>query len=102
MFAAQKFLPYIEFQHCTFFTDHSGLQNLMTIEEPTGSWAMRLMGLDMTIKYQKGTLNVISDALSRAPCGQPYELQRTYVDSILPVADPPQEKLLQFAAFPDP
>ena len=54
----------------TVFTDHSALQWLLMMKNPTPQmehWIMALQGLNFTIIHHKGTLNKNADFLSRLP-----------------------------------
>lgn len=70
LFGLDKFRPFIDGVHFTVITDHYSLLWLSNLKNPTGRlarWAMRLSQYDMEIVHRKGALNVIPDALSRAP-----------------------------------
>lgn len=70
LFGVEKFRPFVDGIHFTVMTDHSSLLWLSNLKNPTGRlarWAMRLSQYDMEIVHRKGALNVIPDALSRAP-----------------------------------
>ena len=58
-----------EGRHVEVETDHKPLQGQLKIDELTGRLqrlAVKLIGLDLSIRYVKGGLNKIADALSRA------------------------------------
>lgn len=66
----EKMRPYLEGYHFTILTDHQCLKWLQSIKSPAGRlarWAMYLQQYDFTIKYRKGSLNRLADALSRDP-----------------------------------
>lgn len=70
LFGVMKFQHYIELTNFTIETDHSALQWLKKLKEPTGrlaKWFMILQEFDFTVKYRPGTSGCIktADALSR-------------------------------------
>lgn len=70
LFGIDKFRPYVDGVHFTIITDHSSLLWLNNLKNPTGRlarWAMKLSQYDMEIIHRKGSLNLLPDALSRAP-----------------------------------
>lgn len=70
IFAVEKFRCYIEGARFCVQTDHASLQWLNNLKNPTGRlarWAIKLSQFDMDIVHRKGALNVVPDALSRAP-----------------------------------
>lgn len=70
VWATKKFKPYLEGYHFTAVTDHIALKWLLKLHEPSGRlarWVMELQQYDFDIKYRKGTLNRVADALSRQP-----------------------------------
>lgn len=72
VWAVRKFKPYLEGYHFVAITDHVALSWLMKLREPSGRlarWVMELQQHDFEIKYRKGTLNRVADALSRYPVG---------------------------------
>lgn len=69
LFAMEKFRSYVEGTHVTIESDHSSLQWITTLSNPSGRlarWAMRLSQYNFTIKHRKGALNVVADSLSRS------------------------------------
>lgn len=69
IFGVEKFRGYVEGTHFTLETDHSSLQYLSKLSNPSGRLArlsLRLSQFDFEIKHRKGTTMVISDALSRS------------------------------------
>lgn len=70
LFGVEKFRPYVEGTKFKIITDHYSLLWLNQLKNPTGRlarWAMKLQQYDCEIEHRKGTLNVVPDALSRAP-----------------------------------
>lgn len=70
VFALEKFRCYVEGQHFTVVTDHASLRWLHNLKDPVGRlarWAIKLQQFDMEVVHRKGSLNVVPDALSRAP-----------------------------------
>ncbi len=68
VWAVRKFKPYLEGYHFKAITDHVALRWLMKLHEPSGRlarWVMELQQYDFEVKYRKGTLNRVADALSR-------------------------------------
>ena len=64
------FKVYLKYMLFTVFTDHSALQWLLTMKNPTPwmeCWIMLLQELNFTIIHCKGTLNQNADFLSRLP-----------------------------------
>ncbi|KAL6417016.1 hypothetical protein ACFW04_014726 [Cataglyphis niger] len=61
---------YLEGYPFTVITDHQALKWLQRLEAPTGRlarWLFELQQYDLEVKYRKGTLNRVADALSRQP-----------------------------------
>ena len=61
---------YLTGQQFKIRTDHHALRWLMTTKDHTGRlmrWSLTLMEFDFEVEYVKGKLNVVADALSRAP-----------------------------------
>lgn len=70
VFALEKFRCYVEGQHFTVITDHASLRWLNNLKDPVGRlarWAIKLQQFDMEVVHRKGSLNIVPDALSRAP-----------------------------------
>jgi hypothetical protein len=66
----EKMRPYLEGYRFTVLTDHQSLKWLQAIKNPTGRlarWAIFLQQHDFDIRYRKGVLNRVADALSRQP-----------------------------------
>lgn len=72
----KKFRPYIEGYRFTLITDHASLKWLMSQKDLSGRlarWSLKLQGYDFIIKHQKGSENVVPDALSRVQCDSVVE-----------------------------
>lgn len=70
LFGIEKFRPYIEGTHFTLITDHSSLQWLQGVKNPTGKfarWILRLSAFDFKVVHRSGSQIPVSDCLSRAP-----------------------------------
>lgn len=68
--AIRKYRQYIEGQHFTVLTDCLALKWLNSMKNPSGrlaKWSLELQQFDYEIKYNKGSLNIVPDALSRIP-----------------------------------
>ena len=66
--AIEKFRGYIEGVRFTVYCDHAALSYLRSMKNPTAlmsRWLLRLNAYDFEIKYRKGSVNVVPDALSR-------------------------------------
>ena len=66
----EKMRPYLEGYHFTVLTDHQSLRWLHSLKSPSGRlarWSIFLQQYDFEIKYRKGVLNRVADALSRDP-----------------------------------
>lgn len=66
--AIEKFRGYIEGVKFTVYCDHAALSYLKSLKNPTAlmsRWLLRLNAFDFEIKYRKGSVNVVPDALSR-------------------------------------
>jgi hypothetical protein len=69
IFAIEKFRPYVEGIKCKVITNHSCLQFLQKMSNPTGRlarWPLKLQQYDYDIEYRKGAYQKVPDALSRA------------------------------------
>jgi hypothetical protein len=67
--AIEKFRPYVEGIKFKVITDHSCLQFLQKMSNPTGRlarWSLKLQQYDYDIEYRKGAHQKVPDALSRA------------------------------------
>lgn len=70
LWGIRKMRGYVEGYHFQVITDHQSLRWLQKLESPTGRlgrWAFELQTYDFEIKYRKGVLNKVADALSRQP-----------------------------------
>lgn len=70
LFGVEKFRCYVEGTRFKVITDHYSLCWLNRLKDPLGRlarWAVKLQQYDMIIEHRKGSLNVVPDALSRAP-----------------------------------
>lgn len=70
VFGVNKYRGYLEGTHFNIVTDHSSLQWLSKLKSPSpriAGYNAILSQCQYTIKYRKGSLNVIPDALSRIP-----------------------------------
>ena len=66
----RRMRSYLEGYAFTVITDHQSLKWLQKLEAPTGRlarWMFELQQFDYDIKYRRGTLNRVADALSRQP-----------------------------------
>ena len=71
--AIQKFRPYEAGYDFKVVTDHSRLKWLCNLHNPTGRlarWASALQEYRFSVEYKNGTLNHVSDALSRMYKGE--------------------------------
>lgn len=70
LFNLERFRPWVEGVKFTVITDHYSLLYLNNLKNPTGRlarWAMKLRQYTFDLVHRKGRLNVVPDALSRAP-----------------------------------
>jgi len=66
----RHFRGYIEGYEFTVITDHQALRWLQKLESPTGRlgrWMLELQQYSFEVKYRRGKLNRVADALSRLP-----------------------------------
>lgn len=85
----EKMRPYLEGYHFTVVTDHQSLKWLTALKNPSGRlarWCMYLQQFDFEVKYRRGVLNKVADALSRNPLPISTELE----DEILALEDLPE------------
>jgi len=90
VFALEKFRCYVEGTEFTVVTDHASLLWLQRMQEPTGRlarWAVKLQQFNFKLVHRPGPLNVVPDALSRAP------LEVATLDSFGDSTDPWYNKL---------
>lgn len=74
----RKLRNYLEGYQFTVVTDHQSLKWLQRLEEPTGRlarWLFELQQYDFDLRYRKGQLNKVADALSRQ--GEVCQVQAT-------------------------
>ncbi|XP_025266372.1 uncharacterized protein LOC112638592 [Camponotus floridanus] len=70
VWAIRRMRDYLEGYRFTVVTDHQSLKWLQRLEAPTGRlgrWVFELQQFDFDIRYRKGALNKVADALSRQP-----------------------------------
>lgn len=70
----EKMRPYLEGYRFVVITDHQSLRWLHSLKNPSGRlarWSIYLQQYDFEIRYRKGVLNKIADALSRNPTDPP-------------------------------
>uniref|UniRef100_A0ABD2XP31 Reverse transcriptase domain-containing protein n=1 Tax=Trichogramma kaykai TaxID=54128 RepID=A0ABD2XP31_9HYME len=68
LWAIKKLRPYLEGYRFVAITDHSALQYLRNLKEPTGRlarWALEMQQWDFEVVHRKGKYNELPDALSR-------------------------------------
>jgi len=66
----RHFRGYLEGYEFTVVTDHQALRWLQKLESPTGRlgrWMLELQQYNFNVKYRRGRLNRVADALSRLP-----------------------------------
>jgi len=66
----RHFRGYLEGYEFTVITDHQALRWLQKLESPTGRlgrWMLELQQYSFDVKYRRGKLNRVADALSRLP-----------------------------------
>lgn len=71
LISVKKFRPYVEGHQFTIITDHASLKWLMNQKDLSGRlarWSLKLQAFDFTIEHEKGSQNVVADALSRIQC----------------------------------
>lgn len=77
LIAIKKFRPYVEGLPFTVITDHASLKWLMSQKDLSGRlarWSLKLQGMNFNIEHQRGSQNVVPDALSRVHCDEIAEL----------------------------
>lgn len=80
VFALRKFDLYVDGVAFVVETDHMALTWLKRLGEPSGRlarWALTLQRYNFTVRYRKGSTNVVADALSRAPVSVPLASEAT-------------------------
>ncbi|KAL7290777.1 hypothetical protein TKK_0015523 [Trichogramma kaykai] len=68
LWAIKKLRPYLEGYRFVAITDHSALQYLRNLKEPTGRlarWALEMQQWDFEVVHRKDKYNELPDALSR-------------------------------------
>ena len=78
IWAVQILRPYLERKHFDLYTDHQSLKWMMSLTDASGRlgrWRLRLLEFDFTIKYRKGAVNRIADAVSRLPTFGEYAVE---------------------------
>lgn len=78
--AIEKFRGYVEGARFTVYCDHAALSYLKSMKNPTAlmsRWLLRLNAFDFDIKYRKGAINVVPDALSRIATAKVFTIDST-------------------------
>ncbi|XP_029732414.2 uncharacterized protein LOC109415089 [Aedes albopictus] len=78
--AVEKFRGYIEGVKFVVYCDHAALSYLLSLKNPTAlmsRWILRLNAFDLEIKYRKGSVNVVPDALSRIVATTSFTTEET-------------------------
>jgi len=73
MWALKRFSNIVFGARITVFTDHNPLKYLAESAPKSAKltrWALALQEYDLVIKYNRGSLNVVADSLSRLDCNQ--------------------------------
>lgn len=66
--ALQHFSLYVGSGPVVVFTDHNPLAFLNSLQCPNQRLILMLQSYSLDIRHIKGRVNVVADALSRAPC----------------------------------
>ncbi len=77
LYGIKYFRCYLHGNHFTVITDHGSLSWLINLRDANGRlarWALKLQGLDYTIKHRPGREHLNADALSRCPLTSSSEL----------------------------
>ncbi len=84
VWALTHFHAYVVGQDLTVYTDHAALTSLLRAPKLSGRlmrWSLKLQQYKPTIKHRPGTLNTVSDALSRIPRTQALQRVMTCLTS---------------------
>jgi len=95
VWALKKFECYLDGQEFILETDNRALTWLHSMKDASSKfmrWALKIQDFQPKIRHCPGKLNVVADALSRAPVGQPEE------EEIKEVMDPPTNALFSMVA----
>jgi len=79
VWAIRRMRDYLEGYWFTVVTDHQSLKWLQRLESPIGRlgrWVFELQQFDFDIRYRKGALNKVADALSRQPESSAVQMTR--------------------------
>ena len=97
LFGIEAYRSYVEGTKFHVITDHHSLLWLKNLKNPSGRlarWSLSLSQHDFTIEHRKGALNVVPDALSRAPVN--------LIEFQTPIEDPWYVRLKsKIVAFPE-
>ena len=78
--AIEKFRAYVEGIKFIVYCDHAALSYLKSMKNPTAlmsRWLLRLNAFNFEIRYRKGSINVVPDALSRIVAEAVFTLDQT-------------------------
>jgi len=80
LFSLKKFEQYLEGQEFTLETDNQALLWLHSMRDVNSKflrWSLRIQDFQANISHCPGRLNVVADALSRAPTGDSEDVEET-------------------------